>query len=207
MGTYNQGILGAFFGKVGNVVGSSWRGISYMRGYVKKVRNPRTPAQLKFRARLALVGQHLKALAPAIAKGFPDAQGMGTFGAATKANLPLAQYDDTTGQWSLDPAVVQLTSGNTPFDIQLPAGSAKATTVTWTKPPVTSPFYRNGQLVVAALNLDTKQAVVNFCALDAASFSFDFTDLPVDTGQKVQLYAFAVGDNVTSQTFSTAAGL
>ena len=32
MGTIKQGILGGFSGKVGTVVGSSWKGISYMRG-------------------------------------------------------------------------------------------------------------------------------------------------------------------------------
>ena len=32
MGTIKQGILGGFSGKVGTVVDSSWKGISYMRG-------------------------------------------------------------------------------------------------------------------------------------------------------------------------------
>ena len=32
MGTIKKGILGGFSGKVGTVVGASWKGISYMRG-------------------------------------------------------------------------------------------------------------------------------------------------------------------------------
>ena len=32
MGTINQGILGGFSGKVGTVIGGSWKGITYMRG-------------------------------------------------------------------------------------------------------------------------------------------------------------------------------
>ena len=32
MGKINQGILGGFSGKVGTVVGGSWKGTAYMRG-------------------------------------------------------------------------------------------------------------------------------------------------------------------------------
>ena len=49
MGTIKQGILGGFNGKVGTVVGASWKGISYMRGIAQSVRNPKTEAQVKQR--------------------------------------------------------------------------------------------------------------------------------------------------------------
>lgn len=42
MGTIKQGILGGFSGKVGTVIGSSWKGISYMRSRAQSVKNPRT---------------------------------------------------------------------------------------------------------------------------------------------------------------------
>lgn len=38
MGTIKQGILGGFSGKVGTVAGSSWKGISYMRGRAQNVK-------------------------------------------------------------------------------------------------------------------------------------------------------------------------
>ena len=50
MGTIKQGILGGFSGKVGTVIGSSWKGISYMRGRAQSVKNPKTDAQQKQRA-------------------------------------------------------------------------------------------------------------------------------------------------------------
>ena len=46
MGKIKQGILGGFKGKVGTVIGSSWNGISYMKGQAQSVRNPKTPAQM-----------------------------------------------------------------------------------------------------------------------------------------------------------------
>ena len=50
MGKIKQGILGGFRGKVGTVIGSSWNGISYMRGQAQSVRNANTPAQQAQRA-------------------------------------------------------------------------------------------------------------------------------------------------------------
>ena len=46
MGKIKQGILGGFKGKVGTVIGSSWNGISYMKGQAQSVMNPKTPAQM-----------------------------------------------------------------------------------------------------------------------------------------------------------------
>ena len=47
MGKIKQGILGGFKGKVGTVIGSSWNGISYMRGLAQSHKNPKTAAQTK----------------------------------------------------------------------------------------------------------------------------------------------------------------
>jgi hypothetical protein len=46
MGTIKQGILGGFSGKVGTVIGGSWKGISYMRSIPQSVKNPRTDGQV-----------------------------------------------------------------------------------------------------------------------------------------------------------------
>ena len=54
MGTIKKGILGGFSGKVGTVVGASWKGISYMRSLPQKVRNPRTEPQRSQRSKFAL---------------------------------------------------------------------------------------------------------------------------------------------------------
>jgi hypothetical protein len=45
VGKITQGILGAFSGKVGSVVGASWRGIDYMRSVPNISTIPRTEAQ------------------------------------------------------------------------------------------------------------------------------------------------------------------
>jgi hypothetical protein len=60
MGVIKLGILGGFSGVVGTVVGSSWKGISYMRAKAQKIANPRTSGQVNQRERMkaaALIGR------------------------------------------------------------------------------------------------------------------------------------------------------
>lgn len=54
MGRIKKGILGGFSGKVGTVVGASWKGIDYMRSLPKLSSKPATPAQLGQRWKLSL---------------------------------------------------------------------------------------------------------------------------------------------------------
>jgi hypothetical protein len=46
MAVMNQGILGGLSGKIGNVVGSSWKGIPVLKTKPLSVANPRTAAQI-----------------------------------------------------------------------------------------------------------------------------------------------------------------
>lgn len=70
MATYKRGILGRFSGKVGTVVGATWRGISVMRAVPSEVRNPRTPKQLAQRERFQLVTRLMRKTRPFIQAGF-----------------------------------------------------------------------------------------------------------------------------------------
>jgi hypothetical protein len=55
MGRIKTGILGGFSGKVGTVIGASWRGIDYMRGLPKISTKPASTAQLAQRNKMALL--------------------------------------------------------------------------------------------------------------------------------------------------------
>lgn len=75
MGTIKKGILGSFSGKVGNVVGASWRSIAYMRSLPTSMRNPRTEKQVTQRNKFALIGKFLKTIIPVIRVGFKNIAG------------------------------------------------------------------------------------------------------------------------------------
>ena len=51
MGKIAQGILGGLSGKVGNVIGGSWKGIDYIRIKPSSVANPRTVGQVNQRTK------------------------------------------------------------------------------------------------------------------------------------------------------------
>lgn len=75
MGKFNQGILGGFTGKVGNVVGARSRGEWIYRAYQGVVKNPKTIAQTKQRDQFRIFSQEIarvcKAERPIFDSAFP----------------------------------------------------------------------------------------------------------------------------------------
>lgn len=78
MGNYNKGILGPFYGKVGTVVGASWRGIDYMRSLPKKGNRTPTEVQLLQRRRFLTVSEFLAPINPVLRKFFGSNAGTNT---------------------------------------------------------------------------------------------------------------------------------
>jgi hypothetical protein len=72
MGRIKKGILGPFSGKVGAVVGASWRGIDYMRGLPEKSTKPATPLQLAQQNKMALFRGFLLGVDDIIEKCFQN---------------------------------------------------------------------------------------------------------------------------------------
>ena len=87
MGTIKQGILGGFNGKVGTVVGSSWKGISYMRGKAQHVKNPRTAGQTYHRDAIKAVTMALRPITSTLRLTFAEyAKKMSAFNKAVSVN-------------------------------------------------------------------------------------------------------------------------
>lgn len=57
MGVIKRGILGGFSGKVGSIVGSSWKGIAVIKSLPLSVANPRTAAQTANRTAFKATGE------------------------------------------------------------------------------------------------------------------------------------------------------
>ncbi|MDR2907132.1 MAG: DUF6266 family protein [Bacteroidales bacterium] len=84
MGQINQGILGGFSGKVGTVVGSSWKNINYMRSLPRKSKKPASLLQLQQQRKLATVINFLKPMTPLLRQGWKHyTKGRSAFNAAT----------------------------------------------------------------------------------------------------------------------------
>ena len=72
MGTIKQGILGGFSGKVGTVVGSTWKSINYMRALAVSIHNPNTVKQQCQRGKFRMAAHFCKAAKPVIQNGFRE---------------------------------------------------------------------------------------------------------------------------------------
>ena len=70
MGIFKQGPFGPFLGKVGNLVGSTWRSINYLRILPDSVYNPNTPAQVSQRTKFRLVVHFLRPLLSFVRMGY-----------------------------------------------------------------------------------------------------------------------------------------
>lgn len=75
MGTYNKGILGPFSGKVGTVVGTSWRGKDIMRSLPKKTNRTATEIQQLQRDKFTFVSEFLTPMSPVLTKYFGSGSG------------------------------------------------------------------------------------------------------------------------------------
>lgn len=88
MGKINQGILGGFSGKVGNVIGGNWKGIDYMRVKPASVANPRTEGQVDQRSKFSTVLKFLQPMKDFIKLGYKGyANQMTEFNSAMSYNL------------------------------------------------------------------------------------------------------------------------
>jgi len=111
MGTIKKGILGGFSGKVGTVVGASWKGIAYMRSLPQKVKNPRTLPQRSQRSKFALALAMLQPMTGFLRTGWKlYAHRQSPFNAAmsyTMANAVSGVYPN----YEIDPSKVLVSRG------------------------------------------------------------------------------------------------
>ena len=112
MGKIRRGILGGFSGKVGNVVGASWKGIAYMRALPLSVKNPRTLKQRTQRSRFLLATKVLKSLQSVIKSGWAlKAKGCSAFNAAMSYTV-LSAIKGQYPNFSVDYSKVLISTGN-----------------------------------------------------------------------------------------------
>lgn len=70
MGRLNQGPNGSFSGKAGSLIGSSWKGIFYIKGLQKKSLKPRSPRQIEYQDRFAFAVKFLHPIKNILNMGF-----------------------------------------------------------------------------------------------------------------------------------------
>ena len=133
MGKIKQGILGGFSGKVGTVVGSFWKGISYIRALAPSIANPRTPAQVNQRTKFSAVIAFLQPIQAFINVGFKAfADGKSAMNAAMSYNVMNAMTG-TAPNFTVDYANALVSRGKlTGIETASASENTGTLTVTWT---------------------------------------------------------------------------
>ena len=160
MGTIKQGILGGFSGKVGTVVGSSWKGLSYMRGQAQSVKNPRTAKQMAQRDKFALALSFIRPIQSFIKVGFKTyAVHQSEFNAAMSYTLKNA-IKGTYPSFTIDYAQAMVSRGSLakPLNIQK-QNNDNEIAVSWQDNSGTANALDTDFAMIMAYNADKQEAV------------------------------------------------
>jgi hypothetical protein len=189
METIKKGILGGFSGKVGTVVGGSWKGISYMRSLPQSVKNPRTVGRVSQRSKFALTLNLLKPMTAFLRTGWKlYAQRQSPFNAAmsyTLANAISGTYPD----YAIDPGKVLVSHGSlTPAANATAEATGGNIEIVWDDNSGTSSAKQTDKALVAVLNAVKGEAITNDAGADRTEGT-QTVPVPADwSGDMVEVY-------------------
>jgi hypothetical protein len=194
MGTIKQGILGGFRGRVGNVIGSTWKGQDVMKIRPASVFNPNTERQQLQRAKFGLVGRFNQAHRNLIRIGFRAyTKNMTAANAAMSYNLANA----ITGPFpdlNIDYSKVMISMGSLAAVNGLSAVSEASASVTfnWTT-DIQSGNGKDSDQVVASLYDSATAEVVYFPGCASRQDETVTLSLPANwSGRTAEMFIFLI---------------
>src|SRR4030081_1272894 len=104
MAKMNNGIMGAFNGKVGTVVGATWRGIPYMRAIPRSRTGPISKKEKANREKFAVAQFWLKPLLEFVRVGFKDYSSTVVGFSAAKSWMMKNAMEKTEDGFRIDPS-------------------------------------------------------------------------------------------------------
>jgi len=195
MGHIRKGILGGFSGKVGTVVGASWKRTMYMRSLPKKNTNQRSLAQRTQMSKFAIVVALLRPLTAVLRIGWKRyANHQSAYNACTAYTLANA----ITGEFpnhQIDYKKVMISRGNL-TQIQAPTltGSSGKITITWKDNSGIGNAKETDKLLLALINPTKNEVITRYDETERSEESVTI-DLPHWTGNRAHIYmAFASED-------------
>lgn len=209
MGKYTQGILGAFYGKVGTVIGSSWRGINYMRSLTPKRGNAgASNKQLEQQARFALITAFLKNIKPMLEIGFKNyAIGKTGYNSAHSYNLKNA-ISGTMPNLEVDFSMVLVSRGDLPAATTLSAVSSATgkLNLAWTDNTGKGKAQATDQLMLVVFCPSLEESVYDLFGATRGDQTLVY-DLPVEfSGETIEVYTSWISEDRKEVATSKYAG-
>ena len=198
MGTIKQGILGGFSGKVGTVIGSSWKGISYMRGQAQHVKNPRSAGQVDQRSKFNLALNFLQPNVPYIRIGYKSQAAKQTEFNAAMSYIVKNAITGTSPNYALDYTKVMVSRGGLTQVTDAAASWAAATsklTVTWTDNSGVGTALATDKAMPFVYNKDKNETIYNTEGATRTTHTMDITVPSNWVGDKVEVYLGMVSED------------
>jgi hypothetical protein len=190
MGTIKTGILGNVSGKVGNVVGGTWKGINYLRTSAANVNNPNTELQLSQRLKFSTVVKFLQPVTEFLRVGYKaQAIKMTAFNAAFSYNFHNAISGDYP-DYAIDYERVMVSRGNLAGAVNPVCSSPEAAKVNlnWDVTPGSGQASKSDTAIFVIFNPEKQEAVYSLNAGNRSDGSLQVS-LPVSwSGQPVHCY-------------------
>ncbi len=126
MAKMTNGIMGAFNGKVGTVVGATWKGIPYMRSIPRSRTGPISKKEKANREKFAVAQYWLKPLLEFVRVGFKDYSPTVTGFSAAKSWMMKNAMEKTADGFIINPSHMLVSYGDLPMPANIRLGDMKA---------------------------------------------------------------------------------
>src|SRR4030042_1528826 len=198
-----QGILGGLSGKIGNVVGSSWKGVPVLKTKPLSVANPKTAAQVAQRTSMTAVTYYASAFNSSVIKPLWDrfASRMSGYNAFVQANI-----EHFTNKTTADWANIKTSMGKMVAvvieDVDITGGT---TTLTVTFPSTLTDAYAQStdKAYLCAINSSTGDVALPATAstrADGAAYALFQNDVAVGNVIKVYVAFKRVDGTIVSNS-------
>lgn len=207
MAKFTLGITGPFQGKVGRVIGASWKGIPYMRALPRKRTSPPTAGELANRKKWALSQQWLQPVQDFVRIGFkgysPRSEGF----IAAKSYLLKNAIVVKGEKVAIDPARVKLSWGDLPLpnNLQLTRLEGKLVQFTWDPKFHDDISHEGDQIMMLAYNVEKDRVVDNLYGRVRGHGS-DILDIDTSKTGTFHIYAAFVAHDRSRQSESMYMG-
>jgi hypothetical protein len=197
MGKISQGILGGLSGKVGNVIGGSWKGIDYIRIKPSSVANPRTPGQVNQRNKFSASIEFLQPNKDFVNVGYKAFAVKKTAFNSAMSNVLNNAITGIAPDFTVDYSLALLSKGNlsTPLNGSVDLTTANQVTFNWDDNSTDGNANTTDKSMVLAYNPSKKESIY---ILDGAqrSVTTQILSLPTSyTGDTIELFMAFVSEN------------
>ncbi len=208
MGRFSKGILGGFSGKVGTVVGSTWKGIDYMRSVAKRTNFTPSAAQKEQQAKFGLAIRFAQSMSGLFALGFRNYANRQTGINSAVSYILKNAIGGAYPTFTILYGDVLVSRGDLP-NVLAPTATAAAgsmLTYTWTDNTGVGIAKATDKVILAAYCADTNQCIYTTTGASRSALT-DELNLATFSGKEVHTYISCIAEDGSNIAGSIYTGL